>query len=458
MKKIYEQNSIAVFLGGIILVVIALYNGYPLLAPDSFEYIRTGFGVYVKHRPILYSLFVRHISLAHSLWLVIFMQGFLLSWVLNVFITQFSNYKLNMFHRLIIFMLLVYFTGVSWYTSQIMPDIFSGVALLIFVILLLRKVSIKQLYVLAFLLLFSIATHNSNLLFFTASTVILGLYGLFTHKFREKEFVLRQYYILLFVVLGAWLIVPLINTFLVQKEFTHNNKFVFYAGTMVETGLMKRVLDDNCAQKDWKLCQYKDDLPPHKGKFLWSSNSPLAKMGGWKKSEKELKDIAIESFKLRYWPLHFYNLIKNTTRQIFNVRIGKLLHNFQNSKDKKQTIKTYFSEDFWNFYASKQSYSMIKFKFANNRQIVGLMLLLPFFLLLLNILKDRIKWAELHPLLIVIFLFVMNAATVSFLGGVSSRYQGRIHWILLFVIIITILNLLPKLYYYRRIIEKTHEK
>ncbi|WP_462281019.1 hypothetical protein [Salinivirga cyanobacteriivorans] len=458
MKKIYDHNWLSIILGGLLLIVIALYNGYPLLAPDSFEYIRTGFGVYVKHRPILYSLFVRHISLAHSLWIVVFVQGFILSWVMNFFISKFSNYKLNLFHKLTILLLMVYFTGVSWYTSQIMPDIFSGVALLIFVIVLLRKLTVTQLCLFSFLLLFAIATHNSNLLFFTASTIILGLYGLLTKQFRKKHFLLNQYYVLLFIVFASWLVIPLINTTLVQKDFSHNNKFVFYAGTMVETGLMKRVLDDNCAQKDWKLCQYKDDLPPHKGKFLWSSNSPLAKMGGWKKSEKELKDIAIESFKLRYWPLHFYNLIKNTTRQLFNVRIGKLLFNFQNTKDKKKTIKTYFSEDFWNFYASKQNYSMIKFRFANNRQIVGLMVLLPFFLLILNILKDKIKWAELHPLFIVMFLFVMNAATVSFLGGVSSRYQGKIHWILLFVIIITILNLLPKFKYYRRLIEKIHEK
>jgi hypothetical protein len=69
-----------VLLGSLVLCFLAFYNKYPLVFPDTGTYVLSGFtGQVPKDRPIIYGLFLRHISLWESLWLVILFQGVLLS-------------------------------------------------------------------------------------------------------------------------------------------------------------------------------------------------------------------------------------------------------------------------------------------------------------------------------------------------------------------------------------------
>ena len=436
-----NNNWIIIILGGFILIGIGFYNGYPLMCPDSFEYIETGFTAVVRHRPILYGLFIRHISLAFSLWLVIFAQGFILSYIINIFLNYFLNIKLNIFYKLIIYIFLVLFTGVSWYSSQIMPDIFSAISLLIVLLFLLKK--IKKVYtivLLSIILIFSIATHNSNLLFFTVSLFLIGIYAIITKKFAKKEFVLNQYIIVFSVVILSWFVSPLINSTIVKDNFAHN-KFVFFTATMLETGMLKVVLDDNCEEYDWKLCEYKEELSKNKGQFLWWQSSPLFKIGGWTDSKEELKEIIKVSFsKPKYYFLNIFYVSKNTIRQLFTVRIGKLIYNFQKDKKSNKIIKKNFTTDNANFYSSKQNNDRLDFKNSNNRQNVGTIAFSIILLFLLGKFYKDIDFKDKHLLFLTIFFLIMNAATVSSLGGVSSRYQSKVFWIFSFVIIIFIIN------------------
>ncbi len=440
MNKIVNKNWFIIIFGGFILIAIGFYNGFPLLAPDSFEYINTGFGKYVKHRPILYSLFVRHISLAFSLWLVIFVQSFILSYIINLFIEKFSNIKLNTYYKILIYILLVTFSGVSWYVSQIMPDIFSAIALLIVILLLQKKINKKvNLIFLSIILVFSISSHNSNLLFFTTGILLIGIFALISKKLKKEFFILKQYFLILAIIVLSWFITPLINKTVVKEDFKHKNKYVFFAATMIESGMLKTVLDDNCNKYDWKLCKYKDELPPHKGKFLWRETSPLKKIGGWKKSEKELKKIVLVSFsKPKYCFYNTFYLIKNTIRQFYTIRIGRLMYSFQSDENKNKVIKTYFSTDYVNFYASKQNYSKIKFRYATKRQLAFIILFLIIIITFMGKFYENLKDKKL--LFFTLYFFIINAATVSFFGGVSSRYQGKIVWIFPLVAILFIIN------------------
>lgn len=65
-------NFVLFSLSVILLIMPAIVNGYPLVYSDSGTYIGSGFeGIVPVDRPIAYGLFVRHISVAYSLWFVI---------------------------------------------------------------------------------------------------------------------------------------------------------------------------------------------------------------------------------------------------------------------------------------------------------------------------------------------------------------------------------------------------
>ena len=459
MKKIINSNWIVIILGGFILIGIGFYNGFPLMAPDSFEYIESGFKLEVAHRPVLFGIFVRHISLAFSLWFVIIAQGLILSYLVNIFLNYFLNIQFNLFVKLIIYILLVVFSSVSWYCSQIMPDIFASVGLLIVILLLLKK--IKKLYtiiLLSIILIFSIASHNSNLLFFSTSLFVIGIYGFITKKFAKKEFVLNQYIIIFSISILAWFVSPTLNATIIKKNYS-NNKFVFFTATMIESGMLKKVLDDNCGEYDWKLCEFKDKLPKSRGQFLWWKNSPLFQIGGWKGSEEELKEIFKVSFsKPEYYILNIFYVTKNTIKQFYTIRIGKLLHNFSKDKRKNKIIKERFFTDISDFSMSKQNTNRLEFLKSNNRQMIGIITLSIILFVLLGRYYKNIDKKDKNLLFTTLFFLIINATTVSALGGVSSRYQGRIFWLLSFVIIIFIINNYKKIQFLNKFSNKQIQK
>ena len=67
---------ILVAIGIFFLLIPSVANGFPILFSDVGTYIASGFNKFVPiDRPIIYGLFLRHTSLAHSLWFVIISQA-----------------------------------------------------------------------------------------------------------------------------------------------------------------------------------------------------------------------------------------------------------------------------------------------------------------------------------------------------------------------------------------------
>src|SRR3954469_22297231 len=66
----------AVIASVVAFLYCALLNGYPLIFPDTGTYLYSGFAHFVPvDRPIFYGIFLRHISLAWSLWLPVIVQS-----------------------------------------------------------------------------------------------------------------------------------------------------------------------------------------------------------------------------------------------------------------------------------------------------------------------------------------------------------------------------------------------
>jgi hypothetical protein len=110
MKNIFK-TFLAILITSVVLMYAGFNNFYPLLYSDTGTYIRSGFtGTIPIDRPIFYGIFLRHTSLATSLWYVIFMQGVLLS-SLIFFVTRefFKNNLLFFYYFFIIFLLFFYY-------------------------------------------------------------------------------------------------------------------------------------------------------------------------------------------------------------------------------------------------------------------------------------------------------------------------------------------------------------
>jgi len=277
-------------IGAFTLLIPAFYNGYPLVYSDTGSYIGGGMELILpKDRPIMYGLFAHFFSLSFSLWLVIFVQSFMVFYILWQISKLAVNYISKKFF-IISMALLSWFTGLGWYTSQLMPDIFTIVTICLIALLLFRKkYSLLQTIIFSLFLLFSINTHFSNYIIAVLTIAVLCVItrmSIFPNAKNEVSFRLPVLVTILAIAVGSMTNFVIGNTFKVSQ-----NSHVFLMGKMLDSGVLKSFLDDNCATKKYELCDCKNTLPDDSRKLLWDSDSPLQKKGDWKNSEAGYNEI-----------------------------------------------------------------------------------------------------------------------------------------------------------------------
>ena len=95
MKKNKLIYLISIVIGEFFLMFDAFYNGFPIVYSDSSTYIVSGFGLDMPmDRPLLYGILLRIFSLnGLSLWLVIFFQALIVSYLIFLLMELFVGRK-----------------------------------------------------------------------------------------------------------------------------------------------------------------------------------------------------------------------------------------------------------------------------------------------------------------------------------------------------------------------------
>lgn len=120
-------------LGAILMAWPAFYSGFPLMYPDSLEYIEAGRPVaaalllghhssYYGIRSLIYSLGILPFHPGETIWPIIAFQCLLTSWVLWLVFRSVAPEK-SWIHFLILMAPLSLFSSLSWFGSFVMPDI-----------------------------------------------------------------------------------------------------------------------------------------------------------------------------------------------------------------------------------------------------------------------------------------------------------------------------------------------
>lgn len=234
-----------IFCSGFIFIFPALWNGFPLVTPDTGTYIYSGFVNSVPNdRPVFYSYFIRFVSMRDSLWFVAYAQGIITAWIIGEFIRNFSPKYSAIKFRLLIFSLLAFLTTLPWITSQIMADAFSACWILTIPLLLFSKQSTVNRIFTIILFLFSSMVHNSFMSVNVLLVLILSIYWL--RKSTRHYFNSRNMILFICLVLMTWIISPTVN-FLVDKKYrVTGSPHVFLMARFAESGILKAYLDMKC--------------------------------------------------------------------------------------------------------------------------------------------------------------------------------------------------------------------
>lgn len=453
MKKF--NPFLIVGVGALLLSIIGLYNGYPLVYSDTGTYIYSGFDKFIPYdRPITYGLFLKFFSLNYSAWFVIIVQNIITSFVI------YETFKLFEFkkERLTLFFLgtilfLVFFTGIGWYTNQLMPDFLVPIsALTIFILLLKRDLNYPLFILLSIILVFSLVSHFSHLLIGTL-LVLVVLFCRAMFKYEFLLFSLKRAIIVSMVVLSGWLFLPTLN-YIIEKQFIiSKGSHVFLMSHLNDTGILKKFLDENCNSlefKDFKLCQFKDSLPKDAASFIWSSNI-VDSCVGWQGSKNEYSKI-INATLTRPKYL-FMNIYRSTTYgfiQLTKNDIGSGLSAYNEGSAPYGQIHWRFNSELNNYLNSRQNkWEGFELKFDTLNQfnlfILLMSLLFVVFLFASNIYK-RIDPKTLLFILLACFVIVLNSFVTAGLNCPYDRYQARIVWLLPFAIMVVLIKNYSLLY------------
>jgi hypothetical protein len=430
--KILRSDAFIIFIGTFIVCYIAFLNHFPLVYDDTGTYVSSGFEHYLPNdRPVFYGIFIRHISLATSLWFVVLAQGLLISYtVFRTFDMFYSGNKRNfLFITSIIF--LTVFTGISHNVSIILPDIFSPIGILCLLTLLLNnKISKWQRGVLIVILTYCMLVHFSNFLIFSSLTFLLLAYNIVRRIKKKPVAFKRNRLIGIYASLLSVLVITPVVNYSYSKQFVYSKgSHVFMIAHLLETGILDDYLRNECAHKNYKLCNY---VGNYGGNFMWDWNtSPLYKMGGWDSTRKEYnaiildivttpkyaKELILQGFEYSFIEMFSFDIPKN------GVYLG--------DSPPLSVINKYFPKYFGVYTSSLQNIGALDFTLTDEFQRIlvfaslALLLCVIVSASLFNILPTELKWLTV---LILVFGY-LNAAICANFSTIHNRFQNRIAWL-----------------------------
>lgn len=423
-------NALIIAIGAIILCFLGFYNNFPFLFPDSGTYIFSGCQPYMPgDRPIIYGLFIRYTSMLESLWFVVYAQALIVSYVLFLIFEQFFDSRKKKLLAFISYVFLITFTtGASVNVSQLIPDIFTPVVVLITIFFLNSdRLKVLQTVVLFIIGVIAVSSHNSHLLLVIALVFFYYLYMCFFYLSQVKKQILKHLLLFLPLILCSAFLNNFISLSLGKGFSPPNGSHVFLLGHLAEMGLLDSYLEEVCPWKNYKICNYKDDIPDN---FLWDfERSPLYKTGGWEANKDEYTTIIFDMLsRPKYLKKIIIKSINNGFQQLFTFDTGDT-PKINDEHPADRAVEFRYKDEYRAYHASKQYGRRLNYEFLNEIQQIVIAIFL-FSALVFVITSGSIS----NDLKIITFLIlvalILNAFICASLSGVVARYQSRVIWLL----------------------------
>jgi hypothetical protein len=164
-----DSARIAVRIGStvsatVILLLPALWNGFPILEWDTGGYLARWFeGYLVPSRSTTYGLFLAA-GWPLDFWPVVLLQTLAAVWIIGLLLRthRFAVYPIALPATVAALALT---TALPWLASELLTDIFAGLAVLAFYILVLRvdRITLCERLALVVFIAFAVSTHSATL-------------------------------------------------------------------------------------------------------------------------------------------------------------------------------------------------------------------------------------------------------------------------------------------------------
>lgn len=418
-------------LAALLLLWIAIANGSPLFFPDSGAYLSVSKLLgYPWDRPPTYGLAIAPFQLAFGLWGVIVAQALFATWLIGVVLGRVTGRR-SPLGLVVAAAALAAASSLPWIVGQLMPDLFTGLLVLLIFLLVFtppdpRRTRLLFVLLLALLISFHLSHIAITILLLPVALLAGAWLGL-----RRTALVgsVQAAAALLLAVLvlstGNWIVRDQFRPGLMSESFL--------LARLLDAGLAGEVLDRACAERPLGLCAARPAMKrawrPGQG-YLWHEDSPREGLQRTSPERLHAEEAQIIRWTVAERPGDILHIaLRDWLRQLRRFASGDGLDDPSVEKVVLPLLREHFSSSAAAWAASLQGHRHVRVLASPLDRWVALLVGLasPFILLAARRRRD----ATLAGLTIVIVAALLaNAAVCSMLSGVFDRYQARVTWLL----------------------------
>ncbi len=424
-----SKYKLTLFLGSLIWLLPSLLNGYPIIQDDSHAYLYSGMALSVPFdRPVFYGIYLLLSSLHLSLWFSVAVQCFLTFCLLDRWIKVMLKDNYRNYQSLILSILLL-ITPATINANQLMPDAFTPILILSFLLFWLDDEHPKKYF---WLILLSGLMHNSHWLLLVGLIIISLLF--YAKYFRSQIVKFKKLGIAVFSIL----LILFASNFTKFKSFSPSPASTFFLlGRLAESGALSNYVQKSCEKEDLKFCNYKDSLNLLVTYFLWDTSlSPLYKIGGYQQNKAELDAVVMQTLTDKSSLLIFIqNSIHQSYKQVLFNR--SLLYKIESDNRIYRWIEKWFPLD--NYLSKNSKQTKNNYRFALQNFINNSLLALSISLIIVVLIRSK-KTTSAFMISIILATIVLNAILIGTLAGLDSRLQARVAWLIIPLAFLVILK------------------
>jgi hypothetical protein len=430
----FLQKIFYLLLAAAVFCIPAFYNGFPFMFPDTKGYIVTGFTDEIGYARLwLYGGFIRYVSLAESLWLVVLGQGFLLAGTLHLMFKYFFKSSIFSKYALIYALIVGTTTAAAFHVSMLMPDIFTPIVILSFSLLLFaEKMSRRDVALASLLFIMATGMHNSHFVLNFGLMLVLA----FLMLFKQARLLFDHWGITIKKLLSLSGLILCTHLLICTLHYSKGGEFkatrgsqIFLFARLCDFGIAQNYLKENCGNtRVDSLCHNIETLGMG-AHFLWRPESFLYQKGGWTieneayygalvkdilTSPKHFKQYIIKSTEATFMQFFYYEM--NPREGLYATRVDVIKEYFPS-----YTLAAENSRQL------KENYTKTSIENQNAVQQFVIMVSLLFLLFLLY--DENYSKRQKGIALFILAALLINAFIVAATSGVYDRYQSRVTWL-----------------------------
>lgn len=368
-----------------------------------------------------YAMLIQAISLGKSVWHLIYLQGFLVAYLLRVFWVRIFKIDHPAYFYFSAFLLGIG-SSLGWTAATLMPDIFCAVSSLVLFLLLFyfQVFTLPEKWGMVALFVFSSLQHVSIFLVNLLIIIFFGCWFLFQGTFRKK---FSNWAVSFVLAAGSYVGIGLLHQSQTGTFFISRSSQAFLFGRLAETGILSNFLYQNCGESSSEICQVKHWFPMSNEALLWKNPELLQHLGGledrkgiFQKTNRAI--LSHPKFLFQFGMAAFKSMMKQLTLVEVGDGLGPYKDIFQ---------LRFFGTDYADYHMSKQK-SMIQFSYVNTLiYAITTTLLLVFFISRSGF---SLSIEAKNFFIFMVILFIFNALINGGLATTLHRYQTRVFWLL----------------------------